>query len=202
MLRAPRPDAGEFFGLYLVDKKVGWYFTTWTGPARRSVRSIADFVFQAMVGDKIAERRHTRSGSTSRSPAGSSSPSSSTTTETVEPGDGRKGHAPTGFTVRRKRPGHVGETLTLPPVEETVEVADQLRVALLRGKEVSGMALDGTDLGQYRMTTTPVAEERRVVNGVPVLLRKATIVSEKEKVPTRRWWRRTGRWSRCPTARR
>ena len=34
-----------------------------------------------------------------------------------------------------------------------------------------------------QMTTTPVAEERRVVNGVTILLRKATIVSEKEKVP-------------------
>ena len=90
---------------------------------------------------------------------------------------------PTGFTVKRQRPGQMDDTFTLPPVEETVEDTDQLRVALLRGKEVSGMARDGTDLGQYRMTTTPVAEERRVVNGVTILLRKATIVSEKEKVP-------------------
>ncbi len=45
------------------------------------------------------------------------------------------------------------------------------------------MTLDGTDLSQYRMTTTPGAEERRALNGVSILLRKATIVSEKEKVP-------------------
>jgi transglutaminase-like putative cysteine protease len=68
-------------------------------------------------------------------------------------------------------------------VAETVEDADQLRVALLRGKEVSGTSLDGTDLGQYRVSTTPGPEERRVVNGVSVLLRRATIISEKEKVP-------------------
>ena len=84
--------------------------------------------------------------------------------------------------MKRQRPGQTDETFTLPPVEETVEDANQLRVALLRGKEVSGTALDGTDLGQYRMTTTPAAEERRVVNGVNILLRRAAIVF-KEKVP-------------------
>ena len=64
--------------------------------------------------------------------------------------------------MKRHRPGQADDIFTLPAVKESVEDADQLRVALLRGKEVSGMALDGTDLEQYRMTTTPLAEERRV----------------------------------------
>ncbi len=184
VLRAPRPHGGEYFGLYLVDKKVGWYFTDLEAvPGRPEVRSVADFVFKAVVGNNTAERRHheeriyeSKSGGRLLSFV------------IQDEGDGGNqvltGKAtPTGFTVKRHRPGQADDTIALPPIQETVEDADQLRVALLRGKEVSGMALDGTDLGQYRMTTTPVAEERRVVNGVSVLLRKASIVSEKEKVP-------------------
>lgn len=184
VLRVPRPHGGEYFGLYLVDKKVGWYFTDLTPvPGKPEVRSIADFVFRAKVGNNTAERRHHEERIYESRPRGKL-----LSFVIKDEGDGGNqvllGKAtPTGFTVKRQRPGQTDETFTLPPVEETVEDADQLRVALLRGKEVSGMALDGTDLGQYRMTTTPAAEERRVVNGVSILLRKATIVSEKEKVP-------------------
>ena len=184
VLRAPRPHGGEYFGLYLVDKKVGWYFTDLDlVPGKPEVRSVADFVFKAVVGNNTAERKHHEERIYDSKPGGKL-----LSFVIKDEGDGGNqvliGKAtPTGFVVKRQRPGQGEETFTLPPVEETVEDADQLRVALLRGKELSGMALDGTDLGQYRMTTTPVAEERRVVNGVSVLLRKATIVSEKEKVP-------------------
>ncbi|MGZ6070146.1 MAG: transglutaminase-like domain-containing protein, partial [Myxococcaceae bacterium] len=59
VLRAPRPAGGEYFGLYLVDKKVGWYFTDLQPvPGRPEVRSVADFVFKAVVGNNTAERRH------------------------------------------------------------------------------------------------------------------------------------------------
>jgi len=184
VLHVPRPHGGEYFGLYLVDKKVGWYFTDLTQVAGKpEVRSIADFVFRAKVGNNTAERRHHEERIYESKPRGKL-----LSFVIKDEGDGGNqvlvGKAtPTGFSVKRQRPGQTDETFTLPPVAETVEDADQLRVALLRGKEVSGMALDGTDLGQYRMTTTPAAEERRVVNGVTILLRKATIVSEKEKVP-------------------
>ncbi len=184
VLRAPRPHGGEYFGLYLVDKKVGWYFTDLEAvPGKPEVRSVADFVFKAVVGNNTAERRHHEERIYESKPGGKL-----LSFVIKDEGDGGNqvltGKAtPTGFSVKRHRPGQADDTFTLPPVKETVEDADQLRVALLRGKELSGMALDGTDLAQYRMTTTPVAEERRVVNGVSVLLRKATIVSEKEKVP-------------------
>ena len=184
VLRVPRPRGGEYFGLYLVDKKVGWYFTDLEQvPGRPEVRSVADFVFKAVVGNNTAERRHHEERIYESRPGGKL-----LSFVIKDEGDGGNqvlvGKAtPSGFGVKRHRPGQTDDTFTLPPVQETVEDADQLRVALLRGKEVSGMALDGTDLGQYRMTTAPVAEERRVVNGVSVLLRKASIVSEKEKVP-------------------
>lgn len=184
VLQAPRPAAGEYFGLYLVDKKVGWNFIQLkAGPKAGQVTATDELLFKAVVGDKVAERRHSEERIYEAKPGGRL-----LSFVIRDSGDGgnqlMEGHATDkGFTVRRKRPGHADETLTLPPVEETVEVADQLRVALLRGKEVSGTMLDGTDLRQYRVSSTPGAEERRVVNGVSVLLRRATVVSDKDKVP-------------------
>jgi hypothetical protein len=184
VLRAPRPAGGEYFGLYLVDKKVGWFFTDLAPvPGKNEVRAVADFVFKAVVGNNTAERRHHEERIYESRPGGKL-----LSFLIKDEGDGGNqvltGKAtPSGFVVKRHRPGQTDDTFTLPGIQETVEDADQLRVALLRGKEVSGVSLDGTDLGQYKMTTTPLAEERRVVNGVSVLLRKATIVSEKEKVP-------------------
>jgi len=184
VLRAPRPPGGEYFGLYLVDKKIGWYFTDLQPvPGRAEVRSVADFVFKAVVGNNTAERRHAEERIYESRPGGRL-----LSFVVKDEGDGGNqlltGKATsTGFSVKRHRPGQADETFNLPAVQETVEDADQLRVALLRAKEVSGMTLDGTDLSQYRMTTTPGPEERRAVNGVSILLRKATIVSEKEKVP-------------------
>jgi hypothetical protein len=184
VLRAPRPAGGEYFGLYLVDKKVGWLFSDLTQvPGKNEVRAVADFVFKAVVGNNVAERRHHEERIYESRPGGAL-----VSFLIKDEGDGGNqvltGKAtPSGFVVKRHRPGQADDIFTLPAIRETVEDADQLRVALLRGKEISGISLDGTDLEQYKTTTTPLAEERRVVNGVSVLLRKATILSEKEKVP-------------------
>jgi hypothetical protein len=184
VLRAPRPEGGEYFGLYLVDKKVGWFFTDLKPvPGRPEVRSVNDFVFKAVVGNNTAERRHHEERVYQSRPGGRL-----LSFVIRDEGDGGNQtltgrSTPQGFSVLRHRPGQTDETFTLPPVQETVEDADQLRVALLRGEAVSGIELDGTDLGQYRVTTTPGKEERKLVNGVSVLLRKTTIISEKEKVP-------------------
>jgi Transglutaminase-like superfamily len=183
VLRVPRPAAGEWFGLYLVDKKVGWSFARIkAGPKPGQVTATEEFFFKTLVGDKVAERHHTEER-IYESRAGGRLLSFLIR----DAGDGGdqvlEGHATQkGFTVRQTRPGYPDETHSLPPVAETVETADQIRVALLRGKEVTGTMLDGTDLKAYRVVTTPGPEERRVVNGVSVLLRRATFVSDKEKV--------------------
>ena len=183
VLRAPRPAAGEWFGLYLVDKKVGWSFARLkSGPKSGQVTATEEFFFKTLVGDKVAERHHTEER-VYESRAGGHLLSF----VIRDAGDGGnqvlEGRAtPKGFTVRQTRPGYPEETHSLPPVAETVETADQIRVALLRGKEVTGTMLDGTDLKAYRVVTTPGPEERRVVNGVSVVLRRATFVSDKEKV--------------------
>jgi hypothetical protein len=184
-LRAPRPAKGEWFGVYLVDKKVGWLFTDLAlVPGKPSeARSVQELVFKALVGQATAERHHREERIYESRPGGRL-----LSFVIEDKGDGGdqtlsgkvSAH---GFDVLRRRPGHADERLQLPPDAETVEDADQVRVALLRNKAVSGMVLDGTDLKPYRLTTTPGGTEQRTLHGVPVTLRRATTLSEKDKVP-------------------
>jgi hypothetical protein len=121
-----------------VDKKVGWYFTDLdVVPGRSEVRSVANFVFKAVVGDNTAERRHTEERIYESRPGGK-------LLSFVIKDEGDGGNqvltgkvTPTGLSVKRHRPGQQDETFTLPPVQETVEDADQLAKVLVmagRGK--------------------------------------------------------------------
>lgn len=184
-LQAKRPAGGEWFGVYLVDKKVGWYFSDLAlVPGKPSqARAVQELVFKAVAGQTAVERHHREERIYESRPGGR------LLSFVIEDhGDGGTqtllGKAsPQGLEVLRRRPGHSDETLQLPPSPETVEDADQVRVALLRNAPVSGMVLDGTDLQTAKVTTTPGGSERRTVNGVPLILRRATTLSEKDKVP-------------------
>jgi len=184
-LRARRPAGGEWFGVYLVDKKVGWFFTDLAlvpdtpGHARYSV----ELVFKAKAGQAVVDRQHREERVYEARPGGRL-----LSFVFEDKGDGGTqtllGKAtPAGIEVLRRRPGHADEKLTLPPSTETVEDADQVRVSLLRNASVSGMVLDAMDLVPAKVTTTPGGSERRTVSGVPVTLRRATTISEKDKVP-------------------
>ena len=184
-LRVHRPAGGEWFGIYLVDKKVGWFFSDLSlvpgHPGQ--ARSVEEQVFKAVVGQTAVERRHREERIYESRPGGRL-----LSFRIEDKGDGGTqtliGKAsPTGIEVLRRRPGHADETLNLPPSAETVEDADQVRVALLRNAPVSGMVLDGVDLQVAKVTTTPGASERRTVNGVPMTLRKTTTLSDKVRVP-------------------
>jgi Transglutaminase-like superfamily len=184
-LKVRRPPGGEWFGVYLVDKKVGWFFTDLAlvpGKPNRA-RFIQELVFKAVAGETAVERHHREERIYESGPGGR------LLSFVVEDhGDGGtqtlSGKAtPQGLQVLRRRPGHADETLNLPPAAETVEDADQVRVSLLRNAPVSGMVLDGMDLQSSKVTTTPGGTERRTVSGVPVTLRRATTISEKDKVP-------------------
>jgi hypothetical protein len=158
-LKVRRPQGGEWFGVYLVDKKVGWFFTDLAlVPSKPSqARFVQELVFKAVAGQAAVERHHREERIYEAAPGGR------LLSFVIESrGDGGtqtlSGKAtPNGIQVLRRRPGHADETLSLPPSTETVEDADQVRVSLLRNAPVSGMVLDGMDLQASKVTTTPGA---------------------------------------------
>ncbi|ATB42818.1 transglutaminase-like superfamily domain protein [Cystobacter fuscus] len=189
VVKAKRPAGGEYLGLYLVDKKVGYVFND-LGliPGREDrVRAINELHFKAQVGARLSERVHREERIYEARPGGR------LVAFTIEQhGDGGTqtlvGNAtPTGISVVRKRPGMQDETVNLPATTEVVEDADQVRVALLRRKDVSGAVLDGMDLGTYKLATTVQPSEERLISGVKVKVGRAVSVSDKEKVPVTAW---------------
>src|SRR5258708_39860410 len=60
-LKAARPKGGEHFGLYLLDKKVGYAFNdlSLANGTTDKTKAVSEFFFRAHVGDKVSERRHT-----------------------------------------------------------------------------------------------------------------------------------------------
>ncbi len=185
VLRARRPKGGEYFGLYLMGKKVGFVFTD-VGPSPGrpdQVRAVTQYVFKANVGSKVSERRHRETRIYEAKPNGR------LLSFTIEQeGDGGnqilEGTAtPQGLKVLRKRPNQPNEVLNVAPSKERVEDADQARVALFRNATVEGVITDGTDLESYKVTTTVGEPTTRLIGGVNVKLRKAVTLSEKEKVP-------------------
>lgn len=186
VVKAPRPKGGEYFGLYLMDKKVGWLFTDVQllpgEPAR--VKAVNELVFKAMVATRLSERVHREERVYEAKPGGRLL--SFTVTQKGDGGDQvLEGTATAdGMRVVRKRPGRPDEELAkLPPPKERVEDADSTRVALLRKAKVTGFTLDGLDLENYALTTTVEPPEQRTLNGVKVKLSKVSTLSEKEKVP-------------------
>jgi transglutaminase-like putative cysteine protease len=183
-LKASRPKGGEYFGLYLMDKKVGWFFTDLTAQPGNKVQSINELIFKAQVGTRVSERVHREVRVYEAKPGGKLV--SFHVTQKGDGGDQELVGTVTGDSLRvvRKRPGQPDEALKpMPLPQETVEDADQARVALLRGQKVEGVLLDGTDLEAYRTVTTVEAPEEQVLGGVKVKLSRVSTLSDKEKVP-------------------
>src|SRR5260370_40921768 len=57
---APRPAGGEYFGLYLLGKKVGYAFSdvSFVPGSKTQVQAVSELMFKASVGKKVAERFH------------------------------------------------------------------------------------------------------------------------------------------------
>lgn len=185
VMKVKRPAGGEYFGLYLMDKKVGYIFNDVAllpgSPAK--VQSRTEFYIKANVGQKVSERRIQETRVYEAKPGGRL-----LTFKVQQVGDGGdqllEGTAtPNGLTVVRKRPGHANQVFNLPPSRERVEDADQVRVALLRKGELVGHITDSQDLQTYRVRTVVSAPEERTIGGVRVKLAKAETLSDKEKVP-------------------
>ncbi len=182
---APRPAGGEYFGLYLLGKKVGYAFSdvSFVPGSKTQVRAVSELMFKASVGKKVSERFHKETRIYAAKPGGRL-----LSFAIEDRGDGGnqtlQGTATSaGIEVIQKRPGQADQTLHLKATGETVEDADQARVAIRRNKAVEGTILDGQDLQDYRATTTLGPTEQRFVRGIKLALHKVTTVSAKENVP-------------------
>lgn len=195
VVKVPRPEKGEYMGLYLKGQKIGYMFSNVTlSPGKDSIVSVNEMHFKAKVGaNAISDRvmKETR--------VYEAKPNGRLLTFVMEQkGDGGdqllEGTAlPTGVRVVRKKEGQPNEVRMLPPSKEVVEDADQARVALKRNAKVAGIITDSVDLEQYGVATTPLGTETRVVSGISVKLRKVSTLSEKEKVPADVWIDEKGR---------
>lgn len=185
VLRAKRPHGGEWFGLYLQGKKVGYIFTDLSPMpnAPDKARLVSEYVFKAQVGANVSERYLREERVYESKPSGRL-----LTFKLEQRGDGgnqilEATATSDGLRVLRKRPGMPNQVLNQPSSPETIEDADQARTAIIRNETVRGTITDGQDLRAYRVTTTLGAHEDRTLAGVKARLRRVKTVSEKEKVP-------------------
>ncbi len=176
-------------------KKVGWLNSTIKlGPKAGELTAMSDYRFKVKMGQRSSERLMKETKVYESKPGGKL-----LSLRLEQAGDGGDqvlegvSNAAGGLTVIRKRPGQANDTFEIKDVKETVEDADQPRVALKRNKTVVGSITDSIDLKQYKVTTTVEPEETRTLRGVAVKLRKAVTVSEKENVPTEAWFDTNGR---------
>lgn len=195
VVKVPRPEAGEYMGLYLKGQKIGFMFSNVTLAAdKQTVTAITELHFKAKVGpNAISDRMMKETRIYESKPGGRL-----LSFVMEQTGDGGaqtlEGTAlPTGVRVVRKKPNVPNEVKLLPASKEVVEDADQARVALKRNLKVVGTITDSTDLEQYAVTTTLGGTESRTVGGVKAKLRKVVTLSEKEKVPTEAWLDEKGR---------
>ena len=185
VVKAKRPQGGEFFGAYLMNKKVGYYFMDMVPVPGHpdQVRFTSETVVRARLGTVDAERFVREERDYEARPGGRL-----LRFRLEQRGDGGNQtmegtSTATGLRVVRKRPGLPHQVLSLPATKETVEDADQVRVAVLRRKPVDGTITDAVDLEQYRVRTTYEGAEERTLAGVRTRVHKAVTVGEKEKVP-------------------
>ncbi len=188
-LKARRPATGEYFGLYLMNKKVGFLYTHLTVAKDNPARAVAttELHFKANVGPNVSERWVKETRTYESKPGGKLLGFS-----VEQKGDGgdqllTATSTPQGIRVLRKRPNRANEILSVAASKERIEDADQARVALLRGAAVTGTVTDGTDLEQYALKTELGPAESRMFGGVKVRCRKVVTLSDKEKVPAENW---------------
>ncbi len=195
VLKVRRPKGGEYLGLYLLDKKVGYlFFDLALAPGSQDkVRALKEMSFKATVGTRTSERLYREERVYEAKPGGRL-----LSFVIQQRGDGGDQtltgtQTPEGLHVVRKRPGVPDETLRLPASKEVVEDADAERVALHRKAPLKATLLDGTDLREYPVSITVEKSEQRLLNGVKVLLARTTSISEKENVPLTSFFAPDGR---------
>jgi hypothetical protein len=172
-------------GLYLLGKKVGYLFTDLALDPNDNSRAIYSNVnyLKATLGGHVSERKVTQRRTYESKPNGKL-----ISLVIEQQGDGgdqtMEGTATSdGVHVTIRHPGQTNQVKNLPPARETVEDADQWRVALLRHTKVEGLIIDGMDLDAYRVTTTVERPDLRMIAGINVPLSHLRTFNEKDKIP-------------------
>jgi transglutaminase-like putative cysteine protease len=187
VVNLPRPAEGEYLGLYLGGKKIGYTFLKF-GPVPGhpdQFLSENEFVMKAMVGNNKSERYLKDTRIYEAKPGGRLL--SFIIEQKGDGGDQILDVTSTkeGLRVLQKRPGQPNVVRSMPASKEVVEDSDQYRLALKRGKKLEGDVLDSQDLQAYKLTTTPEAGVvERAFGGVNKKVHKVVTISEHEKVAT------------------
>jgi hypothetical protein len=184
VLKVARPAGGEWMGLYLLNKKVGYGFEKLEidpSDASRAVLTKIECLRTTVGGHKV-ERRAVERRTYEAKPQGRLV--SLTVEMTGDGGDQSiQGTATAdGLHVTIRRPGHANVVKTLPPTLETVEDADQARLAVLRQGSLKGTIIDGLDLAAYGVASTFEAMEMRVVGGARVRVAHVRTLNEKDHI--------------------
>lgn len=174
-LSVPRPAGGEWFGVYLAGKKVGWLFSeardgVYDGtPAIVSTQRI---VMDVTLDGKPVFRDETHERFYERRDHGRLM--AFTLTKKGDGGDERLEGlcARNAVNVLRKRPHFPDETLYLPATGETVEAFDAPRIAAFGGRPLEGVQLDVQLTFQDQgYSSKPPREETRLVAGLKIPVR-------------------------------
>jgi len=184
----PRPAEGEYLGIYLGGKKIGYNYMK-NGLVEGhpdQFESENETVIKAMVGNNVSERYVMDHRVYEAKPKGKLL--SFTIIKAGDGGDETLEATSTaqGLRVLRKRPNQPNEIRSLPAARETVEDSDQFRVVLKRGTKMVGDYIDAQDLEMYRLTTTPDLKPaaERTIGGVTVKVRKVVTIFYHETVET------------------
>jgi len=180
VLSLRRPTGPEWFGLYLMGHKTGWFHSEWKREARdgRDVIVVtSETSVSATVGNKAVVRRQAEERTYEARPAGRLL--SFTAELTGDGGDrtitGRC--APSGCTAKVTGPGGDGKERSLGAVAETLEQADGVRLAAARHATVSGPQLEVDKLRVRPWEQRYLRRERLSGAGVEA---EVSVVSEAE----------------------
>ena len=185
VLKAKRPQGGEYLGLYLQGKKAGWAFSDVelaTVDGKPVVKAKSAVTLSAIIGGQKTERHMEEERFYEAKDGGALL---SFRIERV--GDGgnelivakRKGDL---MELQIQRPGRAPETRTMPATHETIDQADPARLALFKNSKVSGVSLDDDDLSDKGSTTEPSGDGTVVVGGLAIKVHKTTTIDEKDKM--------------------
>lgn len=179
-LRLPRPEGGDWMGVYLVGQKAGWVHSSLeevTYEGRPALKSVSRFTLQATVAGKTIERIAEESRWYERRDGGRL-----LAAEAVRRGDGGdriiSGRCKKeSCTFRIEAEGAV-DTRVLPHPGERIEDAEALRLAAMRGRGFTTKVLDLDEWKVRRGKIRIAGDERTLLDGVEV--RVVRVVSEEE----------------------